>query len=176
MPQTLRYSDIKGRTDLVGRKIYFYSGLNHAWVLDYLSEKFAHFTRADGKDVWGRKFYEGKDDDEIELLDEEPEGAQFYGKSAAIYQTQELMEQNKKRNAELDEKYKDTSTEITWENATMDDLIVSPNGGIVDSLRNWARLKAKSEGWYLKGSKDEPVKMTISQIEEKIGHKVEIVE
>lgn len=166
----LKYSDLKGRTDLVGRKIYFYSGLNHAWVLDYLSEKFAHFTRADGKDVWGRKFYEGKDDDEIELLDEEPATpAKCEGKPGQVWACIDGRAQW------IDQPLQDTRTEIAWDNCTLEDQVemISLVDGKPYSMSLRDHLKEEHPNMYFVQPK---IKMTLSQIEEKLGYRVEIVE
>lgn len=69
----------------------------------------------------------------------------------------------------VDQPLQDTRTEITWENATMEDHVVAGLLNHTQTVRELVRgLRFIQPG--------EPIKMALSQIEEKLGHKVEIVE
>ena len=116
MPQILRYSDFKGRTDLLGRKVRIrINEINNAnkepgWSV-------GRITKVTDDSFYVTSFptlftlrclfiCSGT----IELLDEEPT--------------------------------KDTRTKITWENATMDSLVNCPYGGKM-TVRQFAKREAE---------------------------------
>lgn len=172
---TLKLSDLKGRTDLVGRKALIKEKRSFGVIREIKDNTLLFDTIAENY-LWELKFSEPLT---IELLDEEPLKNQIYAPNDSHEWNKEFADWNKERNAKLNEQTaKDTRTEITWENATMDDLI---------EFSPWADSSKKSRvplRQYLIGETldvrfvqpNDPIGMTHSQIEEKLGHKVEIVD
>lgn len=169
----LRYSDLKGRTDLVGRKVRAVLGkLNPCGQLRDDGSNTAEITRMDDTHVWINECRHALNGNGfLELLDEEP----CEVIPLADFAHQDKIYTEKISMEEFNEKFKkDTRTEITWKNFTLEDKVRGIYSQRVFTVREWLEDSVKY-GFELI-QPDGTIKMTISQIEEKLGHKVQIVE
>ena len=168
----MKLSDLKGRTDLVGRKI------NKLWEIHSVGEYGVEIGKEQvSSGNYG--FLPYLKEITIELLDEEPTlPAKYEGKPGQVRTyldgraqwidppsqhiceeptlvfmggelasaAESVLEENKKRedSPEGPALSQDTRTEITWENATMDTLVDIP-GYIPLTIRKWLVNTAASE-------------------------------
>lgn len=184
----LKYSDLKGRTDLVGRKVRAVPGINNPcselqddgsntaiitsitdWIvcIDYCVHTFA-------------------DEEFLELLDEEPARPVSTQWDSLEGQTHSYNDgcghpahndpAGTYEGVPMKGNPVDTRTEITWENATMEDKVGywASNGKIKEiTIRDY--IASRNALWFVQPN-EKLDGMTYSQIEERQRHKVEIVE